>query len=440
MGGRSIFRAAARRVYEIAVEMIRGLGRDFERYAGIASNFLERVRSAPSLRQGLETVERGLNGSTIGRYLDGFLGRLDEAALWLRPRLLSAHRWAMSRSREERAAIAVAAVAVAFLGRSLSSLPPSRFVPARNIETSAFFENGWGEVFPSSFPALKGLAESGAGRGVDVIYPVWHTVMPDGTVESASSREVLAYCRARGIAVVPAVTNAKIPGGDNSGVLRDRGAMRKAVDSLVAEVEAGGYDGLNLSFELVPPEYKKRLTELASSLSAAMKDRGRSFVVSVFPDAEMPAEISGAYDYRALGAVADVVVLMAYDRHWPGSTEGPVAPFGWVDAAIRRTARLIPASKLSLGIGSYGYDWPSIARAGKPEYISAATAVARAAAQGARIEWDSAGMEPFYTYDSGGIRRIVRFIDKTAVALRAGLARRYGLRGVALWRLGFEEQ
>ncbi|MGE5543061.1 MAG: glycosyl hydrolase family 18 protein, partial [Bacillota bacterium] len=372
----------------------------------------------------------------IGR----FLGLLDRGAAWLDPRLESAQRWAMSLSRQERAAIAVAAVAFAFLGRSLASLPPTELVPARSIETAAFFENGWGGVFPSSFPALKRLAETGGGRGVDVIYPVWHTVMPGGTVESAASSDVLAYCRSRGIAVIPVVTNTKIPGGDNSGVLKDPAAMRRAVQTLASEVEVNGYDGLNLSFELVPPEYKRRLTEFATALSVAMKDRGRLFVVSVFPDTEMSAEISGAYDYSALGKVADSVVLMAYDRHWAGSGEGPVAPLGWVDAAIRRTARLIPVSKMSLGVGLYGYDWPTVPGAGKPEYLPSAGAVMRAEAQGARIQWDSASMEPFYVYDSGGAPRTVRFLDRTAAALRVGLARKYGLRGVALWRLGFEEQ
>lgn len=430
---------AGDRVVGILRGMVEGFRRDFLRYGRSASLFLDRVRSSPGLRRRLKAFDLRLEGSAAGHYLALFLGNLDRVALFLGPRLRRIESWALSLSRQERAAVAVAAIAIGFLGRSLATLPPARFVPARSLETAAFFENGWGGVFQSSFPALKRLAETGAGRGVDVIYPVWHTVMADGTVDSVPSREVLAYCRARGIAVIPVVTNAKVPGGDNSGVLRDREAMQRAVRTLVSEVEANGYDGLNLSFQLVPPAYRRRLTEFATSLSVAMRDRGRVFVVSVFPDTEMPAEVSGGYDYRALGEISDVVVLMAYDRHWPGSLEGPIAPFAWVDLCIRQVSRKIPVSKMTLGLGSYGYDWPAVPRSGKPEYLPASGAIMRAGALGAQVRWDQRSMEPYYEYETGGVPRIVRFLDRSAVALRAGLARKYGLRGVALWRLGFEE-
>ncbi|NPV71318.1 MAG: hypothetical protein HPY55_11850 [Firmicutes bacterium] len=403
-----------------------------------ALDLLSTVRSSQFVVSWTRDIERRVTRSRAGPPLEAFLARLDGAAAWVEPRIRAARLWLASRTREEKAAIAAAALAVLFLGLRLSELPLAGVTPAQRLEVAAYFENGWGGAFPSSFPSLK--RQTGPrGRTVDVIYPVWHTVMPDGTVESAMSTEVLAYCRANGIGVVPVVTNMKLPAGDNSGVLKDRRSMARAVDALARQVEEHGYDGLNLSFELVSPAYRRALTALATDLSVAMKDRGRAFLVSVFPDVEMPPEISGAYDYDALGRVSDAVVLMAYDRHWPRSAPGPVAPIEWVDRCVRRTARSIPVSRLILGIGSYGYDWPSVPRAGKAEYIPTPAALQRASAQGTPAAWDAENMEAFYKYEWGGLPRTVRFLDGDAVRLRAGIARKYGLRGVAFWRLGFED-
>ncbi|MCR4399144.1 MAG: hypothetical protein NUV93_09315, partial [Firmicutes bacterium] len=243
--------------------------RDLERYVRMVSRWLGRVRSSPGLRRAFRAADVRLSSSRVAPYLASFLHGLDAAAAWMRPRLSRFEAWASSLSRQEKAAIAVTAVSILFLGRAMTALPPLRVVPTGRLEVGAFFENGWGGAFPSSFPALHRLAKETGGRGADVIYPVWHTVMPDGSVESVPVREVLEYCRLQGIAVVPVVTNHKLPAGDNSGVLKERAAMARALENLAREVEDNGYDGLNLSFQLVSPAYKARLTEFATARRAA---------------------------------------------------------------------------------------------------------------------------------------------------------------------------
>ena len=395
---------------------------------------LESVRQSPATMRAYAWLDDRMTRPPHGPVLRSGFGRLDEAAAWLRPRIIAAGRWANGLSREERVAVTAATVAVALLGNAYATAPFRRLKPTTTLQVAAFFENGWGGAFPSSLPTLKEVPDS-----IDVIFPLWHTVMPDGTIDSAQVAEVAELARSHGIGLVPVVTNAKLPGGDNSGVLRDRKAAKEAVRNMVDLVDRYGYDGLNLSFQLVPPNYRRQLTALAADLAAAMKDRGKVFFVSVSPRVDMPVEVSGAFDYATLGRLADAVVLLAYDRHRPDGSAGPIAPLDWVDSAVKDMAGFVPVSKLMLGIGSYGYDWPSIGAAGKVEYLPAGAALRRAEARGIAPGWDESTGEVSYAYTVDGVPRRVWFCNRSAAVLRVGLARRYGLRGVAFWRLGLEE-
>ena len=46
---------------------------------------------------------------------------------------------------------------------------------------------------------------------------------------------------------------------------------------------------------------------------------------------------SAAYDYRALAAHVDFLMIMAYDQHWRGDAPGPVAALPWVRDVIEYT-------------------------------------------------------------------------------------------------------
>lgn len=64
----------------------------------------------------------------------------------------------------------------------------------------------------------------------------------------------------------------------------------------------------------------------------------------------------------------------------------------------------------------------------------------RAAANDAKITWDPVAGENVATYKTSDGERIAWYPDQRSLDAKLRLAYQYNLKGVALWRLGFEPQ
>jgi len=312
------------------------------------------------------------------------------------------------------------------------------FFPAQRFTVLGFFENNAGGYFGDSLSALQQAPKN----LFNSIAPFWYEVKADGQVEERGFRpEVVSFARSRGIRVVPMVSNAKATAGNSLGAISDPGLRRRVVDGLVAVAVDRGYDGLHITFALLPPEGRDSFTRFVEELASALHSVGRILSVSVFPDVGLPPEVSGFYDYRAIGAAADQVVLQVFDRHWTNTEPGPISPLSWAEASLDSLLGHVPAGKVVLGIGAHAYDWPEDPDLGLAEYLPTSAALRRAELVGAEVEFDPVSRQRTYTYEgSTGVNRVVWLQDAGHLADKVSLARSHGLAGVALWRLGFTEE
>ncbi|MCL4424780.1 MAG: glycosyl hydrolase family 18 protein [Firmicutes bacterium] len=255
-------------------------------------------------------------------------------------------------------------------------------------------------------------------------------------VDSKFEKEVLDFAHSRNIKVVALFNNKKYPEGDNGAFLRNEADRKKVIDRILAVLDQNGYDGVNVDFELLKPDLKEALTDFVDKLSAALHGKNKLLAVSVFPQVDVSPEISGVYDYASLAKAADYLVLMAYDKHHEQSPPGPVAPLKWTEDNVSHALKFMPANKLALAIGSYGYDWPP---GGKGEYIPASEALRRAQQAAADVQWDEDSQQAFFTYSVGGEKHQVWFQNAASVRQKIDLAKKKRLLAIALWRLGFEE-
>ena len=173
------------------------------------------------------------------------------------------------------------------------------------------------------------------------------------------------------------VIHATDRSGEISSVLSNQKAAAALIDAIAAE--AALYDGVNLNFEEFglsksgeePAAAQQLLTDFVRLLSVKLRAANKSLTLTIHP---LNSAYKG-YDYKALGELADQIIIMAYDY-------GPKPePVSLVVQAIEMAKEIVPPQKLLLGISAY-----------------------------------------YETAES--------------IVPKLGIAKRYELQGIALWRLG----
>jgi cellulose synthase/poly-beta-1,6-N-acetylglucosamine synthase-like glycosyltransferase/peptidoglycan/xylan/chitin deacetylase (PgdA/CDA1 family)/spore germination protein YaaH len=201
-------------------------------------------------------------------------------------------------------------------------------------------------------------------------------------------------------------------------------------ERLLAYVQSQHLAGINIDFEDLQPASRKNLVTFMQTVTAKFHAAG--LLVSESVPASDPA-----YDYKRLAASCDFLAVMVYDQHTGGSDPGPVASQSWFASIVAERAKDIPAQKLVVGVGSYGYD-SAPGQATQPVTFNQALATARS--EGASPTLDPASLTLQYAYtDAKSVRHQVWLLDAVSAfdQLQAAAASRPA--GYALWRLGSED-
>jgi len=221
-------------------------------------------------------------------------------------------------------------------------------------------------------------------------------------------------------------------------VLTDQYRRARLTDRIVWLVRHYGYTGVNIDLEGIPAGDRWAFNAFLRELDKKISPYGMLTVSVPAKTWDDPRNgWSGAYDYRIIGQVADLVMIMAYDEHWIGGAPGPVASLPWVRKVVDYAVRTIPRNRLLLGIAAYGYDWSS--RGNRTvSWKEARQLTARYGWQ--RVVWDNKASSPCLVYrDNNGVRHEVWFENEHSLRPKLDLVRAYDLRGIAVWRLGYED-
>jgi spore germination protein len=215
-------------------------------------------------------------------------------------------------------------------------------------------------------------------------------------------------------------------------LLSSPAAIDAVTSRLAAFVEAGGWGGVNVDFELVPARDAAGLVAFCEALRAALPE-GSTISIDISASGTLRAYRDRGYDLRGIAAAVDRVELMAYDQHGPTwSGPGPVGGLRWQARAVRTMARVVPRSRIDLGVAGYGYTWVD-GRQGSGWTVTPAIARARARDAGVRPVWHPRAGEWSARLPGG---RVMWWSDVRSWRQRLALADRLGVRGLALWRLG----
>lgn len=263
------------------------------------------------------------------------------------------------------------------------------------------------------------------------IIPFWYQIESNGTITGSTDPSVLRLAEQHKLWTFALVQN--MAGQSVFGPLLNSPVARmRAIDNMLTLVESNGYNGVNLDWEGIGPSERHAFTTFVQQLSQTFHRHGYYVTLS------LPAETSsqpknswtGAYNFRALGQSADLIMVMAYDEHYAGGAPGPIAAPSWVKQVLNYTISVVPPSKVILGIPGYGYDWSG----GGP-----AAALSYSQAEALASKYGAPTSSNHFVYVQGGQLHSVWFDNTSGLLSKIQLVSGYELRGIALWRLGIED-
>lgn len=226
-----------------------------------------------------------------------------------------------------------------------------------------------------------------------------------------------------------------------SELLNNQEKRKSFLSRLIDTLSFYRFEGINVDFENLGDGTEKKLNEFQKDLYNLLHEKG--FTVTM----DVPVDDEG-YDYKGLSAYNDFIVLMAYNQYSKATGPGPISGAKWIEEALDKTAKYIPAEKLILGIAGYGYDWATDA-SGKTSVseVFYSTAINTAKIAGAKIYYDNNSYNLHYNYtvktgrgqDAEIINHEVWFTDAATAFNIMRFSDEYATAGTALWRLGGED-
>lgn len=268
--------------------------------------------------------------------------------------------------------------------------------------------------------------------------PGWYTVNADGTIATKPGAENPAHRAAMaGTQLMPTIKNNGA--GDFDGALVARivaspDLRERHAEAIATLVVQKAYDGIDIDYESLPASARTDFSTFIQLLATKLHQSRKRLAVAVHAKTSDFGNWDGSasQDWRAIGAAADNMKIMAYDKHYSGSVAGPIAPLDWLDAVVTYAKTVVPAGKVIVGLPWYGYDW----QATTARSLTYQEAIDLAAAQGATVTRDASG-EATFTYAG----RTVFFNDALAYQKKIDLlmAKHATIGGVAAWRAGSED-
>ncbi len=192
--------------------------------------------------------------------------------------------------------------------------------------------------------------------------------------------------------------------------------------------------GVHIDFEGVDASSRIDFITFLNSLGAVLHNQGLLLTIAV-PAKRSKWEAQG-YDFTEIGRICDAITIMTYDEHYSGGLPGPIASLPWMTQALDYAINFIPRNKILLGIPVYGYDWSTqitrmIPLRDMPALIKET--------QG-RVLWSDHAVEPYFHYWQGRDKHTVWFENEISTKVRLGFIKTYRIRGIAIWRLGYENK
>lgn len=369
------------------------------------------------------------------------------------------------------------------------------FLPANLVSAADFSVGGWIPYWQDTMGT--GSASKNIDK-LDIIYPFAFEMTTAGvpldkaTLSEKQWQELFEEAEDEDVLVIPSILWNN--GTQIHNVLSNSTWRAIHIEIIARIIEAGGYDGVNIDYESKQAKTKDYYSLFLKELNARLGNKLLTCTVEARTPPEslyrkVPKNIEYANDYNAIGKYCDIVELMTYDQQRAdlslnderkGEPYIPVADVDWVEKVVALAVKDIPEEKIMLGVPTYGRKWTlTVAPEWYKEYkgngaINLPDAEELADDNKVKIGENAAG-EKSYSYFNpnspfkildvlpvpDGTRtgfeaaakallfanltkmevpvEIVWHSDADAIADKIDLIQKYGLKGVAIFKIDGEE-
>ena len=282
----------------------------------------------------------------------------------------------------------------------------------------------------------------------------------------------LAQLRSAGYLLIPTLTDGteKL---ELQKILSRPQERTQAVATIMNLVRSKNFDGIDLNFEGFAfkdgtsswEKTRPVWVEFVKELSIALRAEGKllSVTTPVLFDPSTGRRGYWVYDWVGIAEHIDRLRVMTYD--YATSRPGPIGPLFWAEDAMKFAVKVMPSSKVFMGVAGYGRDWVTKVTGKCPKDVAgivkagakASTFVMRdaptlVARYGANAQYRVREGEVNFTYERTytGVTangspttctasRTAWYQDSRGYMARAQLVEKYRLGGLVAWTIGMEE-
>ena len=287
---------------------------------------------------------------------------------------------------------------------------------------------------PQSFFSLKNHITE-----LNTVMPEWFFIDPVAdTLKTDIDKEAYDLMKKNGIRILPMLNNVNLTNHDGTfdprllaAVLNNPVKRERLLTDLLNKIVQYGLQGINIDFEELNAKLEGSVYFFQKELYKRLHKRGLLVTQNVMADTRDE-------ELKKLNECNDYIFLMAYDQHYSASVPGAVSEQRWVEKEIDEITKIIPPEKIILSMPVYGYDWPDGAAATTVTYQEA---LSNAKEFKVPIDFDNDTYNSTYQYtDYNKVHHIVFFMDAAGNFNSMRFADEFGTAGVALWRLGAEDE
>lgn len=293
-----------------------------------------------------------------------------------------------------------------------------------------------GFILPSGESAVLSILDSLAGQ-LTYLAVVAYSFTTEGYAYNMIEDSAIV-ARSKQLNITPLLMIRNFTGVDFSAELAGQVLVnpvyrRNLVLSIVNLTSQRGFGGVSIDFEFIPPSQRNNFNVFLRDLKSALGELILHVNVHAKTKDIPTNRIIGAYDYAAIGSIADIVAVMTIDYGYPGGPPDPIAPIWWIEQVVQYSLTQINPRKLQIALPLYGYD--KVVGTNATRAMSVVSAQNQAISTGSPIQFDQHSMSPWYRHWSAGVEQVVWFEDIRSFIEKYQLIDVYQLSGTTFWQI-----